>query len=122
MAATLVLPSLLVLTYTELGCMPIFMCFLQCQSQGGLATLHFLACRRPTFSETKRVLYSLLSVFEPSSHALQALNAPAKPAAPKPPKHSPQKAAAVAVEPEPQPKVPGFAYSPYAAACIEARV
>lgn len=64
-------------------------------------------CRRPTFSETKRVLYSLLSVFEPSSHALQALNAPAKPAAPKPAKHSPQKAPAAVVEPEPQPvKVP----------------
>ena len=66
-------------------------------------TSHCLACRRPTFSETKRVLYSLLSVFEPSSHALQALNAPAKPAALKPAKHSPQKAAAVAAEPEPQP-------------------
>ncbi|KAL3146340.1 hypothetical protein ABBQ32_003031 [Trebouxia sp. C0010 RCD-2024] len=65
--------------------------------------------RRPTFSETKRVLHSLLSVFEPSSHALQALSAPAKPAVPKPPKHSPQKAAAAAApEPEPQPvKEPG---------------
>ena len=65
------------------------------------------------------MLYSLLSVFEPSSHALQALNAPAKPAAPKPPKHSPQKAPSVVVEPEPQPKVPGSAYSPYAVACID---
>ena len=38
------------------------------------------------------------------------MNAPAKPAAPKPPKHSPQKAVAVAAEPEPQPvKVPGLA-------------
>ena len=71
---------------------------------------HYLGCRRPTFSETKRVLYSLLSVFEPSSHALQALKAPTKPAAPKPPKHSPQKAAAVVAEPEPQPvKVSGLA-------------
>lgn len=73
-----------------------------------LDTSDYMACRRPTFSETKRVLYSLLSVFEPSNHALQALNAPAKPAAPKPPKHSPQKAAVVAAEPEPSPvKVSG---------------
>ena len=64
-------------------------------------------CRRPTFSETKRVLYSLLSVFEPSSHAVQALNTPAKPAAHKPAKHSPQKAPAAVTEPEPEPvKVP----------------
>lgn len=68
-----------------------------------------VVCRRPTFSETKRVLHSLLSVFEPSSHALQALNAPAKPSAPKPPKHLPHKEAAATepVVPEPEPvKVP----------------
>lgn len=77
----------------------------QCPSLDRIATcdLSVCVCRRPTFSETKRVLYSLLSVFEPSSHALQALNAPARPAVPKPPKHSPQKAPAVVAEPEPDP-------------------
>ncbi len=61
-------------------------------------------CRRPTFSEAKRVLYTLLSVFEPSSHALQALTAPSKPAAPKVPKPAPKKEeAASPVDPEPQP-------------------
>ena len=62
--------------------------------------------RRPTFSETKRVLHALVSVFEPSSHALQAA-APAKQAAPKPPKASPKKEdPASSVAPTPQaPKV-----------------
>lgn len=65
-----------------------------------------MASRRPTFSETKRVLYTLLSVFEPSSHALQAL-APAKAAAAKPSKLSLKKEEAVSpVEPmQPPPKV-----------------
>ena len=77
-----------------------------------------MVCRRPTFSETKRVLHSLLSVFEPSSHALQALHAPAKPAAPKPPKHPPHREAAAIepVVPEPEPvKVP--AHHPSNALC-----
>lgn len=63
--------------------------------------------RRPTFSETKRVLHALVSVFEPSSHALQAA-APAKQAAPKPPKASPKKedpASSVASTPQ-APKEP----------------
>jgi len=53
------------------------------------------------------VLYTLLSVFEPSSHALQALADRSKAAAPKPAKPSLKKEDAVApVEPEPQaPKV-----------------
>jgi len=50
------------------------------------------------------VLYTLLSVFEPSSHALQALTDRTKAAAPKPAKPSLKKEDAIApVEPEPQP-------------------
>lgn len=60
-------------------------------------------CRRPTFSEAKRVLYTLLSVFEPSSHALQALADRSKPAAARPPKPSLKKEEAVTTtEPEVQ--------------------
>ena len=53
------------------------------------------------------MLYTLLSVFEPSSHALQALADRSEAAASKPAKLSLKKEAAVAsVEPEPQaPKV-----------------
>ena len=53
------------------------------------------------------MLYTLLSVFEPSSHALQALANRSEAAASKPAKPSLKKEAAVAsVEPEPQaPKV-----------------
>jgi len=50
------------------------------------------------------VLYTLLSVFEPSSHALQALADRSKAAVSKPAKPSLKKEDAVAsVEPEPQP-------------------
>ena len=50
------------------------------------------------------MLYTLLSVFEPSSHALQALADRSEAAAAKPAKPSLKKEAAVAsVEPEPQP-------------------
>ncbi len=67
----------------------------------------FVWRRRPTFSEAKRVLYTLLSVFEPSSHALQALADRSKTAVSKPAKPSSKKEdAAAPVEPEPQaPKV-----------------
>ncbi|KAL0031417.1 hypothetical protein WJX79_010554 [Trebouxia sp. C0005] len=59
--------------------------------------------RRPTFSEAKRVLYTLLSVFEPSSHALQALADRSKAAVSKPAKPPSRKEDAVAsLEPEPQ--------------------
>ena len=59
--------------------------------------------RRPTFSETKRVLRMLLTVFEPSAQTLQALTAPL-PSPAKPAKQQQQKQApAAVVEPEPQP-------------------
>ena len=68
-----------------------------------LNTICCVKCRRPTFSEAKRVLYTLLSVFEPSSHALQALADRSKPVAVRPPKPSLKKEEAVATtEPEVQ--------------------